>query len=157
MLMVITIFFSLIDLVVVLVNYNNTDVIRDYAFPWITEFLKPVLALGLSREVRSYFKRFLFVVQSSLSFVCFIFVYVYFFAYMGMSLYAFTTEGGQSFTDVRTAFWTLFITLTTSNFPNVMLPSYGVNRLCALFFLIYLIIGLFLLFNLILAIVYSAY
>ena len=62
MLMVITIFFSLIDLFVVLVNYSNTDVIRDYAFPWITEILKPVLAIGLYRQVRSYAKRFLFVV-----------------------------------------------------------------------------------------------
>lgn len=157
MLMVITIFFSLIDLFVVLINSNNTLVIRDYAFPWITELLKPVLAIGLYRQVRSYAKRFLFVIQSSVNFICFIFVYVYFFAYMGMSLFVFTTEGGQNFTDIRTAYWQLFITLTTSNFPNVMLPSYGVNRMCAMFFLIYLIIGLFLLFNLVLAIVYSAY
>ena len=155
--MVITIFFSLIDLFVVLINSNNTLVIRDYAFPWITELLKPVLAIGLYRQVRSYAKRFLFVIQSSVNFICFIFVYVYFFAYMGMSLFVFTTEGGQNFTDIRTAYWQLFITLTTSNFPNVMLPSYGVNRMCAMFFLIYLIIGLFLLFNLVLAIVYSAY
>lgn len=38
-----------------------------------------------------------------------------------------------------------------------MLPSYNVNRICAAFFLIYLIIGLFLLMNLVLALIYTAY
>jgi two pore calcium channel protein 1 len=76
---------------------------------------------------------------------------------MGMSLFAFSVEGGETFTDIRSAFWTLFITLTTSNFPNVMLPSYNTNRMCAAFFLTYLVIGLFLLMNLVLAIIYSAY
>jgi uncharacterized membrane protein len=38
-----------------------------------------------------------------------------------------------------------------------MLPSYGLNRLAGAFFLIYLLIGLFLLLNLLLAIFYSSY
>jgi len=155
--MVITIFFSLIDLLVVLFNIKNSNVIKDYSYPWICELLKPVLAIGLYRQVRSYAKRFLFVITSTTSFIACIIVYVYFFSYMGMSLYEFSIEGGQTFTDIRTAFWTLFITLTTSNFPNVMLPSYNVNRICAAFFLIYLIIGLFLLMNLVLALIYTAY
>jgi len=51
----------------------------------------------------------------------------------------------------------MFVLLTTSNFPDVMLPAYGKNRLDCLFFIFYLVVGLFLLMNLLLAIFYSNY
>mmetsp|Transcript_44286 Transcript_44286/g.60058 ORF Transcript_44286/g.60058 Transcript_44286/m.60058 type:complete len:116 (+) Transcript_44286:172-519(+) len=49
----------------------------------------------------------------------------------------------------------MFVCLTTSNFPNVMLPCYGQNRLSSLFFIVFLTFGLFLLMNLLLAIFYN--
>lgn len=108
-------------------------------------------------KVRSYAKRYAFVIVGTLPMVIFIVVYVMYFAITGVYLFAGTLEGSQSFTNFWTAFYTIFITLTTSNFPNVMLPSYAVNRLAGIFFVIYLLIGLFLLMNLLLAIFYSSY
>lgn len=49
----------------------------------------------------------------------------------------------------------MMVCLTTSNFPDVMLPAYQINRWNALFFIIYLTLGLFLMMNLLLAIFYS--
>ena len=49
----------------------------------------------------------------------------------------------------------MLVLMTTSNYPDVMLPAYQINRKDCLFFLIYLVIGLFLLMNLLLAIFYS--
>ena len=51
----------------------------------------------------------------------------------------------------------MFVLLTTSNNPDVWLPSYHSNRSNFLFFLVFLIVGLFLLLNLLLAIFYSSY
>jgi hypothetical protein len=51
----------------------------------------------------------------------------------------------------------MFVLLTTSNFPNVMLPSYNEKRIYSVYFVTYLIIGLFLLSNLLLAVFYSSY
>ena len=51
----------------------------------------------------------------------------------------------------------MFVLLTTSNFPDVMLPSYNERRIDGAFFILYLVIGLFLLMNLLLAIFYSSY
>ena len=51
----------------------------------------------------------------------------------------------------------MFVLLTTSNFPDVMLPSYGQSRRYAIFFITYLVIGLFMLLNMLLAIFYSNY
>lgn len=51
----------------------------------------------------------------------------------------------------------MFILITTSNFPDVMLPAYAFRRIDVLFFVFYLVVGLFLLMNLLLAIFYSSY
>ena len=53
------------------------------------------------------------------------------------------------------SFFNMFVLMTTSNYPDIMLPAYGENRLYFIFFGSYLIIGLFLIMNLLLAIVYS--
>lgn len=51
----------------------------------------------------------------------------------------------------------MLVLLTTSNFPNIMMPAYQENRWNCIFFIIYLAIGLFLLLNLLLAIYYANY
>jgi len=47
--------------------------------------------------------------------------------------------------------------MTTANYPDIMLPAYQNNRWTCFFFIIYLILGLFLFMNLLLAIIYSKF
>ena len=47
--------------------------------------------------------------------------------------------------------------MTTANFPDVMLPAYGMSPAYTIFFLLYMILGLYFLFNLVLAVVYTNY
>jgi len=89
--------------------------------------------------------------------VIFIMIYVFYFAWMGNRLFAGTIEGVETFSNLNDSFFFMFVLLTTSNYPDVMLPSYGQSRRYALFFIIYLMIGLFMLMNLLLAIFYSNY
>ena len=49
----------------------------------------------------------------------------------------------------------MLVLLTTSNFPDIMLPAYEKNKLSAIFFVSFLVLGLFFLMNLLLAIFYS--
>ena len=51
----------------------------------------------------------------------------------------------------------MLVLLTTANFPDVMLPAYQSNRLYAFYFMIFLLLGLFLFLNLLLAIIYSRF
>ena len=53
--------------------------------------------------------------------------------------------------------WSILIMMTTANFPNVMLPAYGMNQAYVIFFLVYQIIGLYFLRNVLLAVFYSNY
>ena len=50
-------------------------------------------------------------------------------------------------------FYNLLILLTTSNYPDVMMPAYNGDRITFLFFLAFLLIGFFFLMNLFLAVV----
>ena len=51
----------------------------------------------------------------------------------------------------------LLILLTTANFPDVMLPTYKCSGSTAWFFVVFLLVGLYLLLNLVTAIVYAHY
>ena len=46
----------------------------------------------------------------------------------------------------------MLVLITTANFPDIMLPSYDRHSLAALFFVVYLVIGLYFLMNLVLAV-----
>lgn len=87
----------------------------------------------------------------------FIFLYVFYFAWMGNRLFAGTIEGVENFSGLNDSFFYMFVLLTTSNFPDVMLPAYAQKRRYSVFFIVYLVIGLFMLMNLLLAIFYSNY
>ncbi len=51
----------------------------------------------------------------------------------------------------------MLVLLTTANFPDIMLPAYEQSRIYALFFISYLLFGLFLILNLLMAVYYNNY
>lgn len=62
-----------------------------------------------------------------------------------------------NFTDPVQSFMNFFILLSTVNFPEVMMPLLEINRVFALIFVVYLIIGLYLLMNFLLITVANIY
>ena len=86
-----------------------------------------------------------------------ILAFVYFFAFVGMRIFAGTVEGTRNFSTLPESFWNMFVLLTTANFPDIMLPAYYINRYMCLFFIFFLVFGLWLLMNLFLAIFYSRF
>ena len=68
-----------------------------------------------------------------------------------------TMEGSEELPNFREAAWQLIVTLTTANFPDVMLPAYERNRWPAtLFFGSFLALGMFFMMNLLLATVWKS-
>lgn len=51
----------------------------------------------------------------------------------------------------------LLVTMTTANHPDIMMPLYQYNRFSALFFMVFLIIGNFIIFNLLTAVIYNQF
>ena len=66
-------------------------------------------------------------------------------------------EGDTYFQTVWDGFVNLTVTLTTANHPDIMMPIYRRNRFAAIYFILFLIIGLFLLFNILIAVIYNQF
>eukprot|EP00039_Didymoeca_costata_P003861 m.70170 g.70170 ORF g.70170 m.70170 type:complete len:884 (+) comp12111_c0_seq2:340-2991(+) len=77
------------------------------------------------------------------------------------SLIGFYCFGGNSadpnFKDFHTSFVSMFVLITTANYPDVMMPAFNNSPYAFFFFLLYLGFGLFFLMNLVLAVVYDAF
>lgn len=126
-------------------------------YPWIASLVRPFILIERNTKIRRFAARYFLVMESSFPMVIMIIFYVLYFSFMGERLFSDTIEGANSFYNISYSFSSMFVLITTSNFPNVMLPSYNELRSFCLFFLIYLSVGLFLLMNLLLAIFYSSY
>ena len=87
--------------------------------------------------------------------VLFIISFICLFSWIGMRLFLGTIEGAMHFPTFGKALWSMLICLTTSNFPDVMLPGYMAYRPYCIFFLVYMVLGLFLFMSLVLAMFYS--
>jgi len=68
-----------------------------------------------------------------------------------------TVEGQTYFAGLWNAMWSLLILITTANFPDVMMPAYKLYRSTFLFFLGFVTIGVFLLVNVVTAVVFNAF
>lgn len=74
-----------------------------------------------------------------------------------MLLFQATPEGRQYFPTLTDSMLSLFILLTSANFPDVMMPIYQTNRLAALFFIAFVLVGVYFFMNLVLATIYHNY
>ncbi|KAF5284216.1 hypothetical protein FQR65_LT00216 [Abscondita terminalis] len=61
------------------------------------------------------------------------------------------------FSTLTDSFVSMFVLLTTANYPDVMMPSYAISKWYAAFFISYLSLALYVLMNLMLAVVYETF
>jgi two pore calcium channel protein 2 len=67
------------------------------------------------------------------------------------------TEGFQYFDELGEGLVNMIVLLTTANHPDIMMPAYKQNRLYSLYFISYLVIGLYILMNVLTAVVYNQF
>jgi len=66
-------------------------------------------------------------------------------------------EADEYMSDYQSAFFNLFVCMTTANYPDVMLPAYKASRLNFFFFFIFLVGATMILSNMIIANFYMIY
>ena len=54
-------------------------------------------------------------------------------------------------------FFIMIVILTANNFPDAILPAYEANRLYSLLFLAFLFLGVFLILNVLLAVIFNIF
>ena len=80
-----------------------------------------------------------------------------YFSVIGFYLFRGKTEGYLNFSTQGNTLYQMTILLTTSNFPDIMLPALYDNQVYFFFFFIYLVLGLYFLLNVLLATIFSGY
>lgn len=123
----------------------------------VSKFVRLLLIILFIRSLRESLIRIVLVVYDSKEILMLLVAYIWFFGWIGNRLFKGTQEGEVYFRTLTESMWNLLILLTTANFPDIMLPAYQTHKAYWLFFILYLIIGLFFMLNLILAIYYSNY
>ncbi|GMH87273.1 hypothetical protein TL16_g10804 [Triparma laevis f. inornata] len=68
-----------------------------------------------------------------------------------------TAEGRENFEDFKSSVWSLWILVTTANYPDIQNNTYGDNRVSCVYFISFLIICYFFMTNLLLGAVYNNY
>ncbi|XP_010826883.1 PREDICTED: two pore calcium channel protein 1 [Bison bison bison] len=78
------------------------------------------------------------------------------FAILGFYLFS-PNPSDPYFSTLENSIISLFVLLTTANFPDVMMPSYSRNPWSCVFFIVYLSIELYFIMNLLLAVVFDTF
>ena len=95
--------------------------------------------------------------KASVTILITIFAWTFIYALVGYYLFSYSFEGISFFPDFTSSYRSLLTLLTTANFPDVMLPAYHRNYFNMIFFVTYLLMGLYFLMSLLLASVFNKF
>uniref|UniRef100_A0A1A7WNU8 Voltage-dependent calcium channel protein TPC1 n=2 Tax=Iconisemion striatum TaxID=60296 RepID=A0A1A7WNU8_9TELE len=124
----------------------------------VTRALRPIFLVdcrycgAVRRNLRQIF-------QSLPSFIDILLLLLFFmviFAILGFCLFS-TNSSDPYFKTLEDSLVSLFVLLTTANYPDVMMPAYSKNRWSCVFFIVYLSIELYFIMNLLLAVVFDTF
>ncbi|XP_041854911.1 two pore calcium channel protein 1 isoform X2 [Melanotaenia boesemani] len=132
--------------------------IRQTSHVRVTRALRPIFLVdcrycgAVRRNLRQIF-------QSLPPFIDILLLLLFFmviFAILGFCLFS-TNTADPYFNTLENSLVSLFVLLTTANFPDVMMPAYSKNRWSCVFFIVYLSIELYFIMNLLLAVVFDTF
>lgn len=107
--------------------------------------------------VRRFIRQILQSLPPIFDMLLLIFFFVTVYSVLGYYLFKSTTDVHNHFDTLFNSFVNMFVLLTTANFPDIMMPAYSKSKWYSLFFISYLCIVLYLLMNLMLAVVYETF
>jgi two pore calcium channel protein len=122
-----------------------------------TQFIRPIVYVLIYPPARKCWKRVMMMAKDEVLILVLIIMHTCFYGAVGCILFKDTQEGDAYFKDLGEGTWNMLILLTTANFPDVMLPAYEEHRYYCIFFILYIIGGLFFLTNLVIGMFYSNY
>ncbi|KAG7011975.1 Two pore calcium channel protein 1B [Cucurbita argyrosperma subsp. argyrosperma] len=84
-------------------------------------------------------------------------LFLLFSSWLAYVIFEDTQQGKIVFTSFGATLYQMFILFTTSNSPDVWIPAYKASRWYCLFFVLYVLLGVYFVTNLILAVVYDSF
>ncbi|CAA0819904.1 Two pore calcium channel protein 1 [Striga hermonthica] len=84
-------------------------------------------------------------------------LFLLFSSWLAYVIFEDTVQGRTLFTSYGETLYQMFVLFTTSNNPDVWIPAYKASRWYCLFFVLYVLLGVYFVTNLILAVVYDSF
>ena len=155
----------IISLMVFLIGANiyQIHLSRTQGFPSakliVSDFLSFLILLFFIRSLRESWKRIFLVVWDSLAIMILILAYIVFFSLLGFSMFSSFHHDDQMhyYRDIPATFFNMYVLFTTSNFPDILFPFWKASGFAAIYFIGFLMLGLYMLLNLMLAVFYNSY
>ncbi|CAG9815106.1 unnamed protein product [Phaedon cochleariae] len=135
-----------------------TVLIRQSSHFRATRALRPIFLVDTRAcgAVRRYIRQILQSLPPILDMLGLLMFFVCSYALLGYFLFS-GHETNLYFRTLGDSFVSMFVLLTTANFPDVMMPSYAISKWTAVFFISYISTVLYVLMNLMLAVVYETF
>lgn len=128
-----------------------------YGYPFVNNLFRPWISIIFFASIRQNLKSVIFDFKDSLVVLMCIFLYVAYFSVIGFFIVEATFEGYTDFDTIGDTFYEMIVLITTSNFPDVMLGAYNTSTAFTLFFVVFVIFGVFFLMNVLLAVIFDNY
>ena len=108
-------------------------------------------------SIRQNIKSIAYDFKDSIVVLACIFIYIGYFAIIGYFILEGTFQGFADFDSLGDTYFALTILITTSNFPDVMLFAYNTSTWYTIYFIIFVIFGVFFLMNVLLGVIFDNY
>lgn len=129
-----------------------------YYLPFrIAPYLRVVFFILNIRELRDSFFILAGMLGTYLNVVALTALFLLFSSWLAYVFFEDTQQGKTMFTSYGTTLYQMFVLFTTSNNPDVWIPAYKDSRWYCLFFVLYVLLGVYFVTNLVLAVVYDSF
>ncbi|KAL7102235.1 hypothetical protein ACP275_08G106500 [Erythranthe tilingii] len=152
---VILLLVSLIDLSVYVVYLSP---VAFYTLPLrISPYLRVAFFVLNIRDIRDSIIILVGMLGTYLNVLALWLLFLLFSSWLAYVIFEDTEQGRTVFTSYGVTLYQMFILFTTSNNPDVWIPAYKASRWYSLFFVLYVLLGVYFVTNLILAVVYDSF
>ncbi|CAM8884818.1 unnamed protein product [Rhodiola kirilowii] len=136
-----------------------------YLSPWgitflpfrIAPYIRVVLFILNVRELRQTMVILAGMLGTYLNVMVLGLLFLLFSSWLAYVIFEDTQQGKQVFPTYGATLYNMLILFTTSNYPDVWIPAYKASRWYCLFFILYVLLGVYFVTNLILAVVYDSF
>ncbi|KAH9616307.1 hypothetical protein KSS87_013461 [Heliosperma pusillum] len=123
----------------------------------IAPYIRVIFFILYIRELRRSVIVLVGMLPTYLNVVALMLLFLLFSSWIAYVMFEDTKQGEEVFTSYGTTLYHMFVLFTTSNNPDVWIPAYKVSRWYCLFFVLYILLGVYFITNLVLAVVYDSF
>ncbi|KAK1302256.1 Two pore calcium channel protein 1A [Acorus calamus] len=123
----------------------------------IAPYIRVIFVILSIRDLRTCMVTLAGMMGMYLNILALFLLFLLFSSWLAYVIFEDTLQGKEVFTSYGTTLYQMFVLFTTANNPDVWIPAYKESRWYSLFFVLYVLLGVYFLTNLILAVVYDSF